>query len=165
MKIQINDKKQLKPPYEDWELKEDVKTPQGELELDIFEFLRPGEEYIKGETMRERAKELGAVLGERHARTLLERQDELPEEWREFYLVFPGTVWRYRDGFLLVPCLYWDGGRWDLVFGWLEGGWLSDARIVSLRKSTSASGNLGDLEVRIKKLEDFKERVESVLKL
>ena len=124
----------LQPPYEGWELVDNDPNPVGTLELELSEFLEPGEKYVEGDVMRDRAKKSGLMLGEQHARALLEQQECIPEAWRKFYLVFPGTVWRGRGGGLSVPYLYWYGGRWDLGFGWLGGGWVSGGRFVSLRK-------------------------------
>lgn len=132
--IQISNNNPLQPPYDGWELVEDAATPVGTLELELAEFLKQGEDHIKGDVMRERAKKSGPMLGERHARAMLEKQERIPETWRKFYLVFPGTVWRGRGGSLSVPCLGWHGGRWCLYFRWLECDWSSCGRFVSLRK-------------------------------
>lgn len=132
--IQISDNNPLSPPYEGWELVEDAATPVGTLELELTEFLKQGEEYVKGDVMRERAKKSEPMLGERHARALLSQQECIPETWRKFYLVFSGTVWRARGGRLFVPYLDWCGGRWYLYFYWLEVDWSSRDRLVSLRK-------------------------------
>ena len=59
--------------------------------------------------------------------------DAIPPEFRQFYLTFPGTVWRDRDG-RRVPCLHWYGGRWYLDFCWLGGDWGSGDRLLRPRK-------------------------------
>lgn len=132
--IHVSETGTLQPPYEGWELVEDAAIPVGTLELELAEFLKPGENSIRGTEIRERAKKSDPMLGERLARALLEKQERIPENWRKFYLVFPGTVWRYRDGRLGVPYLDWYGGRWYLYFRWLERDWRFLGRIVSLRK-------------------------------
>jgi len=132
--IQVSDTTKPAPPYEGWELVEDSTAPVGTIELELNEFLREGEEFVKGEVMRERSKQLGFVLGERHARALLKRQDRIPEAWRQYYLVFPGTVWRDHDGFLGVPYLRWYGGQWDLGFRWIGGDFCRSGRVVAPRK-------------------------------
>ena len=108
---------------------------------DIVEFLKPGgllksgESSVNGEVMKQRAKELNANLGQRHAEYLLEHQELIPNEWRgKYYLVFPGTVWRDSDGRRGVPCLGWDGDGWYLYFSWLGNGWDSDGRLVLIRE-------------------------------
>src|SRR3989344_5685094 len=133
--IQVSDTGALQPPYNGWELVEDATTPVGTPELELTEFLEQGEDYVKGDVMRERAKKSGPMLGERHARALLNKQERIPESWKKFYLVFPGTVWRDRDGGLSVPYLHWGGGGWYLRFAWLGHDFDRDARVVSLRKS------------------------------
>ncbi len=121
---------------EGWELVEDVSEPATIViaDLEVISFLREGEGSVSEEVMRKRAVELGANFGQRHAEFLLEHQEEIPVEFRKFYLVFSGTVWRGSGGNLLVPCLGWDGEQWDLSFGWLESGWSSDGRLLRPRK-------------------------------
>lgn len=121
---------------EGWTLVENVEG-LGEVaiaDLELVSFVREGEPSVSGEEMRKRAKELNANLGQFAAEYLLEHQNEIPVEWRSSYLVFPRTVWRRRDGFLFVPYLFWSGGRWSLLFSWLEDRWLSGARLVRPRK-------------------------------
>jgi len=134
-------KKEWKP----WALVEDV-DDAGEISitnLELVSFLKKGEDLISGEEMRKRAKELNANLGQRHAEYLLEHQKEIPVEWREFDLVFTGTLWREqkggsffrrRDSFYM-PCLSWGGGGWwSLYFGWLGRNWDSGERLLRPRK-------------------------------
>ena len=121
---------------EGWTLIEDVSEPD-EISisgLEIFSFLKEGEDHISGEEMRSRAKDMGANLGQKHAEYLLEHQADIPKDWRSFYLVFSGTCWRYPDGDLIVPCLGWSGGRWCLCFLWLGDGWGSNDRFLRPRK-------------------------------
>ncbi|MBI2010890.1 MAG: hypothetical protein HYS89_01500 [Candidatus Colwellbacteria bacterium] len=117
---------------EGWELVESIdEEPAPVSRLELVSFLRRGESYVSGETMRERVREEGASLGQRQAEYLRVHQEEIPSEWREFYLVLPGTVWRDRDGDLYVPYLYWHGGRWYMLFHRLERDWYSNGRLVS----------------------------------
>ncbi|OGY63591.1 MAG: hypothetical protein A3I24_01455 [Candidatus Harrisonbacteria bacterium RIFCSPLOWO2_02_FULL_41_13b] len=118
---------------EGWELLKDVKYEAGEVQLELKEFLKPGETSVKGDVMAERAIELNANLGQKHAEYLLENQHLIPVEFRKFYLTFPGTVWQVSDG-RFVPYLYWRGERWFLNFFWLERDWDGLGRLLSLRK-------------------------------
>jgi len=49
----------------------------------------------------ERAKDLGAKLGERHAKCLLKQEEDFPASWKEekLKIIFPGTIWRRVDTF------------------------------------------------------------------
>ena len=117
-----------------WKLLEDVLF-SGAFTLDIMEFLKSNESYVNGEVMKQRAKELNAHLGQKHAKYLLEHQELISKDWQgKYYLVFPGTVWRDRGGSRVVPYLYWRGGEWRLYFGWLRRVWDGDARLVRHRE-------------------------------
>lgn len=110
--------------------------------LEIVSFLREGESYVSGQVMVNRAKELGADLGECHAKGLLKKQDQISEEqqkeWQRYYLVFPGTVWRHPlphvYGGLYLPCLTSSDRQWFLFFRWLKNDWFNDSRLVRLRE-------------------------------
>ena len=119
-----------------WTLIEDVSEP-GEISissLELLSFLKSGESFVSGNTMADCAKENGANLGQRQAEYLLSHQEDIPQEWRQYYLVFPGTVWQAAHGYRGVPCLGWDGGRWDLRFGWLGSVWDAGDRLVRFSK-------------------------------
>lgn len=124
--------RELKPPYDGWKLVENAGSPAGTLTLCLAEFLECGEKFVSGEVMRERAKKHNWVLGEVHARALLDAQDRIPEDWRLFYLVFPGTIWRCPEGRFRVRYLYWGGRRWGLDWVWLERSWYRGVRLVRL---------------------------------
>ena len=115
-----------------WILVEDNPLQKSVSELEIVSFLKRGENSISGERIRQRAAEMGGNFGQREAEYLLNHQEEIPVSWRQYYLVFPGTVWRYSDGSLGVPYLDWGCGRWSLRFSFL--GWNSDGRLLRSRK-------------------------------
>lgn len=103
--------------------------------IDGIPFLKESENVITGEEMVCRARaELDANYGQEDAEWLSENQDKIPAGLRNFYLVFPATIWRDSGGRRSVPCLDWNGGRWVLDFGWLGGGWISVDRLVGPRK-------------------------------
>lgn len=69
-------------------------------------------------------------FGERHAEVVLDHQaDMLLKEWRDFYLVFPGTVWLMGKNEEAILYLYWEPltGRWLHAYG-PRGKILSDPR-------------------------------------
>lgn len=121
---------------EGWELVEDVSEAQLLLvnQLELASFLLKGESYIQGEELVERAKKMQANLGQRQAEYLLDHQNEIPEEWRQYYLVFPGTIWRAHYGLRRVPCLGWLGERWFLGFHWLGRRFGSNDRLLRPRE-------------------------------
>ena len=104
-------------------------------DLEVVPFLKKGEDYISGEEMLRRARvELDANYDEEDAEYVLEHQYEIPEEFRPYYLIFPGTGWLDLQGIHNVPALYWNDERWNLGFFWLTSGWRSLGRFVRPRK-------------------------------
>src|SRR3989344_4444850 len=58
-----------------------------------WKLLEDGESSILGEELVVRAREEFKInYGQHDAEWLLEHQDEIPEEFRKYYLVFTGTV-------------------------------------------------------------------------
>ena len=60
---------------------------------------------------------------------LLAHPELIPDEWKTDgngntrYIFFWGTVYRNRDGNLFVRFLYWDDGRWNWSYHWLDCDW------------------------------------------
>ncbi len=124
--------------HDGWKLLEDVgfiPEIKSVKDLILTTFLKSGEDSINGEELVSRARgELKANYGQIHAEYLLEHQAEIPQEFRKYYLVFPGTIWRGPGGRRCVPYLYWGGGRWCLSWGWLDDGWDGDGRLLRPRE-------------------------------
>jgi len=107
-----------------WEVVEDVTPTLFNIrDLKFKGFLKSGESLVNGSTMRERAVAMKGNLGLVDAKRLLDHQSEIPTKLRGRHIMFLGTVLRGSGGFLGVPCLFLDGDRWCLIFGWLDGGW------------------------------------------
>jgi hypothetical protein len=122
---------------EGWQLLEDIVEPDtisGDT-IELAPFQEEGEDGLFGDEVVERmAARAEPKLGQRHAEYLLDRPDEIPEEFRKFSLVFPGTIWLSPDGNHQVPCATYRQGEWSLTFGILEGGLDSSDQIVQLRQ-------------------------------
>lgn len=80
---------------------------------------------IKGKNLR---KELAnqPVLNANVLEYLLAHPELIPEEWKDKYIFFWGTIYRSSDGYSHVRCLYWDGSKWDWFYDWLVDGFNSD---------------------------------------
>jgi len=115
-----------------WKLVEDVGPADDEFQLQLDTFLRESESCVSGEVMLERAKAMGDLAGQFHAERILRQQAEIPEDWRPFYLIFPGTGWQDSDGNRQVPYLNWNGDRWYLNWNWLENDFNQNFRLVRL---------------------------------
>lgn len=122
-----------------WKLIEDTKDiPVGvpAFNLELVEFLERREGIaIVGDEMKKRSKDLKAHHGQKLAELLLRNQSQIPKEWRQFNLAFPGTVWQKQDDHrLIIPYLSWFEGQWVLYFGWLGRGWNDRVRLVRFRE-------------------------------
>ncbi|MBI5023041.1 MAG: hypothetical protein HZC05_02650, partial [Candidatus Magasanikbacteria bacterium] len=85
-------------------------------DLELVSFLEPGEPFVTGSVIRQRAVTLKANLGLVDAKYLLDHQSEIPTEFRSNLLVFAGTLLRDSYGRLPLAYLCWPGGRWRLDF-------------------------------------------------
>lgn len=117
-----------------WTKVSDVEYRPGEVELELCEFLKPGETSVNGEEMVRRAIKMSADYGQKHAEAFLAKYERWAPPEGIYYIAFPGTVWRGSSGGRSVPYLGWRGGRWCLSFGWLRLGWLDDDRLLRARK-------------------------------
>lgn len=127
-------------PIEDEDVGFDpVMNPNSLADLKLISFLKDDETYIDGRDLVRRARgELKANLGLHHMEYILEYQDLLPTEFRDYVLVFPGTI--LEDDFedLFIPFLVWDDSEceWypDFFCFTLGGKCGYNARLLSLNK-------------------------------
>jgi hypothetical protein len=113
-----------------WTIVEDVApTLSSAGDLEFIPVLREGEPPVRGDVMRQRAKEQNANLGLADLKRALETQAEIPAGLQGKYITFAGTVLRNAGGNLYVACLGWGGGRWIVGFCRLAGGWGDDVRL------------------------------------
>ncbi|MBI4086346.1 MAG: hypothetical protein HY433_03870 [Candidatus Liptonbacteria bacterium] len=104
-------------------------------DLELVPFLKKDENSVNGEEMVSRARiELDTNYGQHDAEWVFAHQHEIPVEFRKFYLVFTGTVWRGAGGSRIVVYLHRDGERWILNFDWLRDDFDSGDRLVRPRK-------------------------------
>ena len=103
--------------------------------LKLVPFLHEGEDSVRGYDLIGRARyKLGVNFGQEDAEFLLDHQAEIPEEFRQYYLVFTGTIWLDSDGRLSVPYLQWDEDRWILCWYWFDLPLDSRGRLIRPRK-------------------------------
>lgn len=123
-------------PYEAWQVVEDVQPTSFRIQ-DVApnSFLRTDESEITSQEMRRRAVVLRGNMGLVDAKYLLEHQIDIPADWEDCYLVFPGTVLRKStDGHLFIPILiYGTYGGWNLYFSDLDADWYMDGCVVSVQ--------------------------------
>lgn len=68
--------------------------------------------------IRDRAKEMDSCFGLSHAQCLLRTRREVPKEWSDYFLLFPGTTLRRKGSEDLYLPVVWGGGggRLSLYF-------------------------------------------------
>ncbi len=98
--------------------------------LEIVSFLNSDETSINGKVIRDRAIERNANFCLEDAKYLLEHQSEIPLEFRGKYIVFTATLFRDPSGYIHMAYIDFRGGRWDLYFHWIDGGWEGRYRLV-----------------------------------
>jgi len=95
---------------------------------EVLSFLRGNERYLSGSTIVERAKEMNANLGKDDGQHLLDHQDEIPAEFRNFGNFLDRTIvvfteWRHPDDPKVVAFICWHGLPWHNC-RWAQG-WIS----------------------------------------
>jgi len=121
-------------PYakDGWTVEEHQKCGQWKFDAKQVEFfLSSGQKHGKTTEGNKLRKELfhKEVFNANVLDYLLANPHLIPEEWKKDeqgntrYIFFWGTVYRDRDGYLFVRCLYWSDGRWDWGRRWLGSGW------------------------------------------
>lgn len=117
--------------------------------LRLRTFLKPGECSIWGSEMVRRGDVQGRMAGQLHAERLFCQFEEIPSEWREFKLVFVGTLWeeceqyyeRYSgepDCVLLVVVMECQNGVWSMDYAWLDQGFGDEYRLVEVETGTTS---------------------------
>jgi hypothetical protein len=108
-----------------WKLLRDTPVIDKEIissPLEIVSFMKSGEgNYdVYGATVISRASDLRCHWGQRHAEALLENQALIPEEAKEYQLLFPHTIWFSVAGHLtehkLMTSLIWCTDGWAVEF-------------------------------------------------
>lgn len=88
-------------------------------QLKIVPIIGANEICIKGEELLRRADRSGNNLGILQAEYLVEKQDKIPEEWRNHYFPFPGTIYRHKKfRSLWIPYLIFNNynKEWNVNF-------------------------------------------------
>ena len=88
---------------ETWTLAEHTPRRLNEKPLiHLIPFFRENE-IISGQELLRRSRKLHTNYGQEDAEYLLANPEEIPEAFRDFYLIFPGTIWRDPYRRLRIP--------------------------------------------------------------
>ena len=111
--IKIKVKRKKIPLEAGWKIERNVIKPIGELKLKLVPTLiyeRIPTVKLKSKRYKEvillpRHSENDTLLGLLHAQTLLKYQNNIPSSWKEYILLFPGTILLYYNGIWWIPSL------------------------------------------------------------
>ena len=109
---------------EGWSLLEDQPDPNmiSADSIELVMFIEEGQPDLIGEDMVEHVLAIESKLGQRHAEYLIDHQQIIPEEFRRYSVIFPGTVWTDSVGNHYVPYIRYRQEVWAIDFGIVEGG-------------------------------------------
>jgi len=123
--------------FEGWKILEHTKqTLEAINDLEVVCFLENEKSVhaVSGEEMKRRAVIIGATLGFLDAVFSLERQAGIPEERKQLYIVFPGTVLVNPDNSeRIVACLRPMNGRLIFVWRQLSVAWWEHDRLARVK--------------------------------
>lgn len=112
------------------ELLLDSRFKEGEFTLEVVRFVNDDEYFILGTEMLKRIRG-HKCLGQRQAEAMLRNQERIPEEWQDYWLVFPASQQR-ESGVVEVPFIKWTFDRWLLYQRGLPDGFGQNCRVVVL---------------------------------
>lgn len=105
----------------------DFKNLVGQKRFKVFE---EAQKYVE----TEKAKGRNLVMpGFDYWKYILENPSKAPQSIKDGnYYYMPNAAFCNTDGFWVVPCVRWDGSKFDRGGSWLDNDWLGDARVVFL---------------------------------
>lgn len=166
-KIIIDCDKKPKIPYKGWTIESHKKGGKLEWNPDEIElYLDPAQKggYIEGNDLRKKLDGV-TVLNACVLDYLLKHQELIPEEWKEKYVYFWGTIFRHAGGRLFVEYLDWNGGGWSWLCSWLGHDWSDFSPVASLMSMPSGTKSLGtDLDSLTLRISALEKKVEKILK-
>lgn len=84
-------------------------------DLEYISFVEKGQSPVWGKTMRQRALDMGAGLGFADAKSAMVRSAEIPNEYRNKSILFPGTRLLSSSSAQVIPRIFrQDDGSWHL---------------------------------------------------
>ena len=114
-----------------WTVEEHNKMGQIEWNSEKIElYLSKGQKnkWIEGNKLRKELEDK-PVLNANVLDYLLAHPHLIPDEWKKDkngntrYIFFWGTIYRSSGGYLVVRCLFFDGGEWDWCYYWRDYDW------------------------------------------
>lgn len=96
--------------------------------LELVYPLKEGASWGRNDDVLRMARSIGANLGKYHLLFLLRHHKEIPEEYKEFHILFPGTIWRPsgRGDASYFPVLRWNKNKDHWAWNQWRVGWVVD---------------------------------------
>jgi len=104
-------------------------------DLEFIPFLYGGELFLRGEDIMERVNELCAnELGLADAKYVLDHQDQIPADLREYTLFFAGAILCDDSKECRVPYLVFLNNAWTIEFYWMRDEWGGNFRVARFKR-------------------------------
>lgn len=124
---------------EGYEIIETVQSSEFEMkDLEYVSFVEKGQSPVWGKTMRQRALvDFKASFGLPDAKRILVRSAEIPNEYRNKSILFPGTRLLSSSGAQIIPRIFrQDDGSWHLGSLTITSFWQPDDILVRCKQNT-----------------------------
>ncbi|HNZ86642.1 MAG TPA: hypothetical protein PLD95_03430 [bacterium] len=124
-------------PNVNWLVESHQKGGQFQFDLSKIELYlskKQKEGLIIGNDLRKELKNK-PVLNACVLKYLLDHQELIPDDWKDKYVCFWGTIYKYFNNMLIVPHLYWNEYEWVWSFNCLECNFSSSSPAVLVKQS------------------------------
>lgn len=136
-------------------------------EVELYLSEKQKTEYIGGNDLRKEL-ENQPVLNANVLDYLYENQELIPDSWKDKYVYFWGTIYRYSDDILFVRYLYFHDGRWYRHYRWLDYDWDGNypAALLAQVSSPQPLESLPlNFESRLLELEEKMDKLIAIIKI
>lgn len=120
-----------------WKFVSDVETEESsEAVVDQFSILEilEDEDPIPFDAWLEKVQQKGGMYGAKTADAIYEQRFQIPKEWENVWIHFPGTVWKDERGATWMRALFYRGGIWCRTYVVAENPQMVRADVVLIKR-------------------------------
>lgn len=131
-KVNVTDTFKYNKLEQKWQLIQNLKESKL-LPPDQLEIATPfvdKEKVIFGHELIRRAVEAKCNFSQHQAEYLLEFQELIPQDWRPYCIIFPGTIWADSAKRHTIPYLVYKSTGWALDFYWVDKPFAAASRLL-----------------------------------